>query len=94
MEAYNYNNLSKLVGDKVKLQDQQGNIAELSIVEVNKGVLDGDEWESFSVIYQGEENLSVPQGTYQFSHEAFGEAQLFISPNSPVEYETVITRKR
>jgi len=94
MDNYNYNSLSSLVGDKVKLQDDQGNMAELSISEVVKGKLDGEEWEAFSVIYQGEQGLSIPQGTYQFSHEKFGEQQLFLSPNSETEYETVVTRKK
>lgn len=94
MENYTYNSLSGLVGDKVQLQDGQGNVAELSIFEVIKGRLDGEEWEAFSVIYQGERGMSIPQGTYQFSHEKFGEHQLFLSPNSETEYETVVTRKR
>jgi len=94
MEKYNYENLCQIMGEKVSLKDDQGNGAELTIAEVNKGQLDGDDWEAFSVIFQGEKNVSIPQGTYVFFNENFGEKSLFISPKSETEYETVVTRKR
>lgn len=94
MEQYNYNNLCQFIGKKVQLKDAQENEIELTITEVNKGQLDGDEWEVFSVIYQGDKNVQLPQGTYTFSHDSFGEKILFLSPNSPMEYETVVSRKK
>lgn len=93
MENYNYKNLSQFIGEKVTLIDDKGNQAELTITEVNKGKLDGNDWEAFSVIYHGEKVI-IHQGNYIFSHESFGEKQLFLSPNSETEYETVVTRKR
>lgn len=94
MERYNYKNLCLLIGEKVELKDEQGNQAELTITEVSRGNIDGDEWEAFSVIYNGEKHFSIPQGSYTFMHESFGEKLLFMSPNSETEYETVVTRKR
>jgi len=94
VEKYNYNNLSQILGEKVCLKDGQENKVELTITEVNKGQLDGDDWEAFSVIFRGEKNIPIPQGTYVFFNEKFGEKSLFISPKSETEYETVVTRKR
>lgn len=94
MERYNYKNISQFIGEKVQLRDEQGNVAELSIADVCKGAMDGDEWEAFSVIYQGNKDFFVPQGTYFFTSEHFGEKQLFLSPKSDIEYETVVTRRR
>jgi len=94
VEKYNYENLCQITGEKVCLKDDQGNGVELTIAEVNKGQLDGDDWEAFSVIFQGEKSFSIPQGTYVFFNENFGEKSLFLSPKSETEYETVVTRKR
>lgn len=94
MEKYNYKNLSQLIGEKVTVRDEQQNQLELTIAEVCVGSLDGDEWEAFSVIFNGEKGSSIPQGTYTFLHERFDETLLFLSPNSEIEYETVVTRKR
>lgn len=93
MENYNFDNLSQLIGEKVTIRDDEGNEAQLIIAEVNIGALNCDEWHSFSVIYTGEENLSVPQGTYSFSHEKIGDVSLFITPNSATEYETIVSQK-
>lgn len=94
MEEYNYDKLSQLVGSTVLIRDTHGNKAELTISEVNKGAIDSDEWEAFSVIYLGEKDISIPQGSYYFSHPDFSEQFLFLSPNSDTEFETVVTRKR
>lgn len=94
MDLYNYQNLTEIIGARVQVIDQQGNQVELTVSEVNKSQLDGDEWEAFSVIYLGEQNISISQGTYSFSHQCFGEARLFLCPNSAIEYETVVTRQK
>ncbi|RHW77995.1 DUF6916 family protein [Colwellia sp. RSH04] len=94
MENYSFTVLSQLIGEPITIRDNAENEAQLIIAEVNKGTIDGDEWQSFSVIYNGEENLSVPQGTYLFSHEKIGEVSLFITPNSATEYETIVSQKR
>ena len=94
MEHYNYEALSAIVDEVVGLKDDQGNQVELTITEVSKNNLDGDEWDAFSVIYRSDASFSIPQGTYTLSHKSFGEQRLFLSPNSETEYETVVSRKR
>ncbi|WDD98525.1 DUF6916 family protein [Thalassomonas actiniarum] len=94
MDAYNYQQLSQLIGEAVQVSDQQGNQVSLKIIEVNKGQLDGEQWEAFSVIYTSDEAMNISQGTYRFSHQAFGQIDLFLSPNSAVEFETIVTRSR
>ncbi len=93
-EKYNYKTLTLLIGEKVRVIDSQEHSVFLTISEVIKNKLDGNEWEAFSVVYTGENNFRIAQGTYTFQHDSFGEKNLFLSPNSETEYETVITRKR
>ncbi|WP_462158960.1 DUF6916 family protein [Pseudoalteromonas sp. GB56] len=93
-DNYNFNNLSNMLGEKVLVEDQAGNQVNLVVSEVLKGPIDGEEWEAFSVIYKGTQDFSVPQGVYKISHDTFGEKELFVSPNSLTEYETVVARKR
>ncbi|WDE05958.1 hypothetical protein SG34_003235 [Thalassomonas viridans] len=94
MDAYNYQQLSQLLGETVQVSDQQGNQVDFKIAEVNKGQLDGEQWEAFSVIYTSDTPMNISQGTYRFSHQAFGEIDLFLSPNSAAEFETIVTRSR
>ncbi|WP_196137515.1 hypothetical protein [Aliikangiella sp. G2MR2-5] len=94
LDSYNYKTLNEIIGQAVVVEDRKGNQVHLIIAEVNKGQIDGEQWEAFSVIYQGKPDFSVPQGTYKLHHQAFGEKELFLSPNSETEYETVIARRR
>lgn len=94
MDVYNYPQLSQMLGETVKVSDQQGNHVALTISEVNKGSLDGDKWEAFSVIYTSDSPMDIAQGTYRFSHREFGDVDLFLSPNSATEFETIVTRTR
>ncbi|MEO2280691.1 DUF6916 family protein [Pseudoalteromonas pernae] len=94
IDNYNYSNLSNMLGENVLLEDQAGNQVNLVVSEVIKGPIDGKQWEAFSVIYKGTQDFSVPQGIYKISHDTFGEKELFVSPNSLTEYETVVARKR
>jgi hypothetical protein len=94
MEQYNYTNLSQSIGEDMIIRDDAGNEVALVIAEVNKGTLDSEEWDAFSVIYNAKASVSIPQGTYTFCHEKIGEVSLFTTPKSATEYETVVTRKR
>jgi len=94
MEKYNYTNLSQSIGESMLLRDDAGKEVVLVIAEVNKGVLDSEEWDAFSVIYNAKASVSIPQGIYTFCHEKIGEVCLFTTPNSATEYETIVTRKR
>ncbi|WP_144394697.1 DUF6916 family protein [Pleionea sediminis] len=94
MENYSYETLRGIVGEQVTIEDKQGNEVSITLSEVNKGKIDGPDWEAFSAIYQGQNEFFIPQGTYTLKHPSFGEQQLFLSPNSETEYETVVTRER
>lgn len=94
MEEYNYDSLSKIVGEKVSVSDEQGNEVFLTLSHIHKNAIDGEKWEAFSAVYDGEEEFRIAQGNYTFKHKCFGEKMLFLTPNSTTEYETVITRER
>ncbi len=94
MELYSYEKLSALIGEQVFVCDDTGNKVSLVVSDVVKNKIDSDQWEGFSVIYHGDKNFRIPQGTYTFNHSGFGEKKLFLTPNGETEYETVITRKR
>ena len=94
MELYNYENLKGIQGESVTVRDTNGAEVELTVTETKKSTIDGTLWEGFSVLYQGNSRFHIPQGTYTFSHAVFGELELFLSPKSQTEYETVITRKK
>lgn len=94
MESYNAENLTRILGKEIMVRDDQGNEVPLTVAEVNISSLNGDEWEAFSVIYKGDAGFHIPQGTFTFCHSVFGEIDLFVSPKSETEYETVISRKR
>lgn len=94
MENYNYEVLSTIQGETVTIKDSSGNTADLTISEINQSRMNGPDWEAFSVIYTGKEDLRIPEGTYLFHHPSFGELELFLSPKSPTQYETMVTRKR
>jgi len=49
--------------------------------------LNGERWDTFCVLLKGDANEPLGQGTYKLQHESFGEAELFLSPNSETEYE-------
>ncbi|MBQ4864283.1 hypothetical protein J8L98_21565 [Pseudoalteromonas sp. MMG013] len=93
MEKFTFENVESAQGSVVKIVGQNGEV-ELEISSVKKSKLDGDEWNAFSVLLNGKANEPLSQGTYKLEHEAFGEAELFLSPNSETEYEIHIAQKR
>ncbi|WP_272166360.1 DUF6916 family protein [Vibrio diabolicus] len=93
MKDYNFENLSKLIGEQVLVSDEQCNELSLTLAEVTPGKIQNDMWESFSTIYKGDESVQIPQGTFTFSHPEFGDVKLFVSPKSPTDYEVIVTRK-
>ncbi len=94
MAAYNHNILSKLIGEKVSVSDNQGNEVSLTISIVTENKMGDNQWEAFSVIYNGDESFRIAPGVYTFKHPGFEKKQLFLSPNSETEYETVVTREQ
>ena len=94
MDTLKREDFDGLVNESLTLTDPEGTQVELKVVEVESTILNGDEWDSFNVTLEGTEAFHVPQGTYTFSHEKFGEIDMFMSPNSQTEYEIVVSRKR
>jgi len=94
MEAFNRQTLQQLTGEAVTLRDSAGTEVQLTIHKVEAGVLDGEQWESFSLLLHGTPDFHVPQGSYHLQHERFGEQFLFLSPGSPVEYEIVVNTRK
>ncbi|GAA79704.1 MULTISPECIES: DUF6916 family protein [Pseudoalteromonas] len=93
MEKFTFENVESAQGSVVKVVGQNGEV-ELEVSSVTKSKLDGDEWNAFSVLLNGKTNEPLSQGTYKLENEAFGEAELFLSPNSETEYEIHIAQKR
>ncbi len=93
MNLYNYDTLSKLIGEHVLVSNAQGNMVELTVAEIYKSTQNGETWETFSVIYKGSKDFRISQGTYDFKHTAFGTESIFLTPKSDTEYETIVTRK-
>jgi len=93
MQFYTYERLTQLVGQQLQLQDDGGTKVSLTLDRVVKGKLDPSRWEAFAAYFIGDQSFHVPQGTYRLEHPALGEASLFLSPKSPIEYELVVNRK-
>ena len=94
MEQFNFQNLTGLKDQKVTVKVSDDIQCELTIKEIVKNSLDGDEWESFSVFLTGDDSFHLDQGTYTLSNDQFGEQALFLSPKSALEYEIVVNRQR
>ncbi|MEC8907908.1 MAG: hypothetical protein C9355_00600 [Thalassolituus maritimus] len=94
MEAITYDSMESLLGQQVTLSDQADNSVRLTISEVERTALDGDDWEAFAVSLEGQDDFRVPQGMYRLTHEAIGSGELFITAHGPTEYQAVISRKR
>jgi hypothetical protein len=61
-----------------------------------KGSLNGQRYESFSLIFHGPESPLLQQGTRPFEHDQLGRFELFIVPigreNGVIKYEAVFNR--
>lgn len=80
MDSYNFRNLTSIIGEKITVTDKQGNQVQLTLSSVTKNKIDGEQWEAFTASYIGSDGFHIPQGTYSFKHELFGEKQLFWYP--------------
>jgi len=94
MTKFTYETLSQIEGEHVILTDAMGRQCQLKIDRVRRGTLNDDEWTSFSVYYTAEIGVRIPQGNYQLEHSSFDTETKFLIPKSPIEYETIITRRR
>lgn len=93
MEKFTFENVESAQGSVVKVVGQNGDV-ELKISSVERTRLNGDEWNAFCVLLNGKANEPLSQGAYKLVHEAFGEAELFLSPNSETEYEIHMAQRR
>jgi hypothetical protein len=96
MDDFKLDTVKGMVGDTLKITNEETGVeVTTSIEKVIEAPMNGDEWEAFSAIMHAEpESPSLSQGTYKISCDKLGEGRMFISPNSPTEYEIVVTRKK
>mgnify|MGYP007059939369 CR=1 FL=1 len=93
MEKFTFENVESAQGAVVKVAGQDGEV-ELEVATVDRTKLNGEQWDAFRVMLKGKVDEPLDQGTYRLTHEAFGEAELFLSPNSETEYEIYITTQK
>ncbi len=93
MEKFTESNLKTLINETITAKDDGGSQVSLKIKSVKGGLIKGIEWDGFNVTLEGDESFHIPQGTYSFFHEAFGKCRLFMVPNSPTEYEIIVSRR-
>ena len=96
MDSFKLDAVKGMVGDTVKITNEETGIEiTTTIDQVVEAPMNGDEWEAFSAIMHAKpESPGLSQGTYKISCDKLGEGNMFISPNSPTEYEIVVTRKK
>ena len=94
MHDFTFESASNLIGRQVTLSDSANNTVALTISHVARTAIDGDEWEGFEVQMTGDESFSIRQGTYRLSHDSFTPGDVFITAHGPIEYQTVISRRR
>lgn len=92
--SFNYDTLTRYVGNTLSFSDTNGTIIPLIIDKVVKGKLNDDQWTSFSVFYKSDGSFQLTQGHYQLDHEELGKSQIFIVPRDISYYETIISRRR
>ena len=93
MEKFTFENVERAQGSIVKVAGQDGEI-ELKVSSVDRTKLNGEQWDAFRVLLKGSANEPLEQGTYRLTHDAFNDAELFLSPNSETEYEIYITTQK
>jgi len=93
MEQFTFESLEGTEGSLVKVIGQNGNV-DVTIASLERTKLNGERWDTFCVLLKGDANEPLEQGTYKLQHESFGEAELFLSPNSETEYEIHVSREK
>ena len=96
MDSFTLDALQNMIGDSIKISDENSGIEiETVISAVEPGPMNGNEWESFSATMTSSEGLPcLSQGTYKINNDKLGEGDMFISPNSPTQYEIIVSRKK
>jgi len=88
MQVWRLEQFKSLVGQTLlaSVLDTGGNV-KMKVVDVIESNCLGEKWESFSVVFNFEEQIQ--QGSYQLEHDDYGQYEVFISPNSESEAEAV-----
>jgi hypothetical protein len=94
MNDFTFESASKLIGRQVTLSDSADNTVPLTVSQVARTAIDGDDWEGFEVQLTGDESFSIRQGTYRLSHDSFTPGDVFITAHGPIDYQIVISRQR
>ena len=74
---------------------------DVKLVEVTEKKDCGGGFESFSLLFAGDENEVVPQSTYKIQNETIGQTEIFLSPvhypqgeNGKAYYQAVFSHKK
>lgn len=94
MKKFDYETLIEIVDQTIQLKDGEGKVIELKVEKVSLPKASDPGYEAFSVDLSSEKEVHCPSGNYVFSHDSFGEAQLFMSPYASNQYQIVIARKK
>ncbi|WP_341501779.1 hypothetical protein [Gallaecimonas sp. GXIMD4217] len=84
----------QMEGDQVSVSDDAGTTLTLQVDEVVDCSQPGSPFVTFVIRLSGDPDMPVPQGVYRFSHPAIGCQALLCVPNSPTDYEIVISQAR
>ncbi|ACE85135.1 DUF6916 family protein [Cellvibrio japonicus] len=94
MKKFDFETLNNLIDQSIQLKDGENKIVELKVEKVSLPKASDPGYEAFSVDLSSEKDVHCPSGNYLFSHDAFGETQLFMSPYAADKYQIVIARKK
>lgn len=93
MDKFNFDTLTSLINQQIQLKDGSDQVVDLTVDKVSLPKTPTQDYEAFSVDLSGSSAIHCPTGNYLFSHEDFGEVQLFMSPYGKDKYQIVIARK-
>ncbi|QSX37415.1 DUF6916 family protein [Shewanella sedimentimangrovi] len=96
MEKFTKETLEGLIGKSITAckADSGGELAELVVEKVSDGKLNSAEFSSMSVELSGLPEAHLPESTYLFKHDAFGEVLLYMSPYDIDKYQIIVSRKK
>lgn len=94
MDVWSLEQFKSLVGQSLNAKSLESGVSTLikvkDVVEVS---LLGEQWTSFTVVFEREGEGVIDQNNYEFEHEEYGPVTFFISPNSEREAEAVFNYK-
>lgn len=96
MELFTYDVLQQLIDQPIAILHPDTGLPqlELRVTEVSRHKGMEHAFEAFSIQLQGPSEMHCPQGVYRLSHQAFGTADLLLTPNAVDSYHICISRKK